>query len=193
MEIIINIIQTIFEFIQNSGFIGVIIASGLILVESIIPVLPLIVFITINIMVLGKFLGFIISWVFTVLGCIMSFQIFKKGLGDKFDRLTENKVIINKYKKMFKNISLGKLILIIAMPFTPAFAVNIAAGLVKMNNKKYIIALLIGKLSMVYFLGFIGTSFVESFKNPMILIKMLFVMGVAYSVYIIINKVFNLE
>ena len=193
LDIITNFLEFMVEFIQNAGVVGSIIACSLMVVESIFPILPLMVFITINFLVLGPVWGFITSWFFTIIGCIMSYMIFKKGFGNKFDNLTQNKKLLNKYKKLFKNISTGKLLLIIAMPFTPAFAVNIVAGLVKMDFKKYFIALCIGKLSMVYFMGFIGTSLVESIKNPLILIKIAIVMTIAYIVYIIIKRVLKLD
>ena len=123
----------------------------------------------------------------------MSYFIFKRDFGNKFEHLTEDKEELKKYKKLFKNISTGKLVLIIAMPFTPAFIVNIVAGLVKMDFKKYFVSLLIGKLSMVYFLGFMGTSAIESIKNPIILIKMILIMGVVYVLYLILNKFLKLD
>ena len=184
MEILENIIL----FIKSSGYFGVFIACLLILFESMLPILPLLVFITINFLVLGKIIGFIVSWVFTILGCLMSYYIFKKGFGNKFKRLTEDKALIDKYSKLFKNISLGKLVLIISMPFTPAFLVNIAAGLVNMDFKKYFVALLIGKVALIYFWGFIGTSFVESIKDPIIILRIGVIMLISYLVCILINK-----
>ena len=136
MEIVINFFKDLIIFIQDSGIWGVFFACGLIFVESIIPILPLVAFITVNFIVLGNLVGFLISWIFTCLGCIMSYYIFKMGFGNKFENLTSDKVLINKYKNLFKNISTGKLLLIIAMPFTPAFVVNIVAGLTKMDFKK---------------------------------------------------------
>ena len=193
MNIIIDFLNMIVEFIQNSGTFGVIISVCFIFVESILPVLPLSVFITINFMVLGPLIGFIISWIFTVLGCIMSYTIFRKGLGNKFDNLTSNKKLLNKYKHLFRNISTTKLLLIIAMPFTPAFVVNIVCGLIKMDFKKYFIALLFGKIAMVYFWGFVGTSLVESINNPIILLKIVLIMSITYLLYVILRKVLKFE
>ena len=124
MENIVEVLEKIVTFIQNSGIWGVFISCGMMTVESILPFLPLGVFITITMLVVGKFWGFIISWIFTVIGCTISYFLFKKGFGNKFEHLTENKELIKRYKKIFKDISLGKLVLIIAMPFTPAFVVN---------------------------------------------------------------------
>ena len=193
IEFIKNLLLNITDFIATSGPIGSLVACGLIFVESIFPILPLVLFITINFLVLGKTAGFFISWIFTILGCIMSYTIFKKGFGNRFENLTSNKALIRKYRKLFKDISLGKLILIVAMPFTPAFVVNIVAGLVKMDFKKYLIAIVIGKISMVYFWGFIGTSLIESIKNPIIILKIIIIMAFTYLIYLVLRKVLKFE
>ena len=179
----------IYSVINAMGIYGPVLACLLMLIESIIPIMPLAVFITINFLAFGNLVGFIISWVFTVLGCLMSFFLFRKGVQGWFQRLTKDRVKLNNLMLKFNNISLTELALIIAIPFTPAFLVNIAAGLSDMPKKKFIIALLIGKLSIVYFWGYIGTSLVESFKNPMILIKIVIIMLITYVVSLIIKKI----
>ena len=190
---IMNFFEKLVEFIQNSGPAGVVFSCALMSIESIVPMIPLVALITINIMILGKVVGFFVSWFFTVIGCIMSYMIFKYGFGKKFDKLTEDKEKINKYKKVIKNISFPTLCLIIAMPLTPAFVVNIVAGLLKIDFKKYVVALMIGKLSMVYFLGYFGTSFVESIKNPALLVKAIVIMVLIYASCYIINKFLKLN
>lgn len=190
---IMEYLNAIIEFIQGAGLLGAVISCGIITVESMFPIIPLLVFITINYIALGSVFGFITSWVFTVIGCIISYYIFKKGFGNKFEHLTENKELIKKYTKLFKNISTGKLLLIVAFPFTPAFMVNIAAGLSKMEFKKYFIALLFGKISLVIYSAYIGQSFIESFSNPWALLKILLLIGVVYLLYRIVKKVFKLN
>ena len=181
--------EFIYSIIDAMGIYGPVLACLLMLVESIIPMMPLGVFITINFLTFGNLLGFFTSWLFTVLGCIMSFFLFRKGVQGWFQRLTKDRAKLNSLMIKFNNISLVELTLIIAMPFTPAFLVNIAAGLSDMPKKKFIIALLIGKISMVYFWGYIGTSLVESFKNPMILIKIVVIMLITYIVSLIVKKI----
>jgi len=190
MEELVNILIL---FIQNLGPYGVILSSIVILFESIFPVIPLFVFITINYEALGSVLGFFISWTFTIAGCIMSYYLFRNGLGNRFERLTENKELIKKYTNMFKNISTGKLLLIIAFPFTPAFAVNIAAGLAKMDFKKYLTALIFGKISLVIYSAYLGLSLLESLTNPIALLKMIVVIGSVYLLYIICKKIFKFD
>lgn len=189
----IKLLDGLILFIENAGVIGVILSSLLIFVESIFPALPLLVFITIEYMILGKFWGFIISYIFTVLGCIMSYFIFKKGFGNKFEKLTENKKLLSKYKNLFKNISLVKLILIVSLPFTPAFIINIAAGLTKMDFKKFLISIIIGKVTLVIYEAYLGLNAVESINNPILLLKIVGVIVIVYLVYLLIKRIFGLE
>ena len=67
IEKIIDIFSDIMmEIGPISGFI-------IVVIESIIPILPLAAFIALNMIVFGSILGFIISWIGTVIGCIISF------------------------------------------------------------------------------------------------------------------------
>lgn len=92
-----------------------------------------------------------------------------------------------------ENMSLTKITVILAIPFTPAFMMNIAAGLVNMNFKKFFIAILVSKIFLVYFWGFVGTSLVESFQNPSSLITVVVMMLLAYGMSLIIKKVFKVN
>lgn len=193
MEFLSNLDNLINEFLLGIGIFGPILGCICILIESIIPVLPLFVFITINFLVFGDILGFIISWIFTVLGCLLSFFIFRKKLKNWFDGKIENNEQFKKIMKMIDKIKLEQLAVIIAIPFTPAFMINIAAGLSKIPLKKFLIALLIGKLFMVLFWGFVGTSLIQSLTNPMALIKVVILLLVAYVTSKVVSKKFKFD
>lgn len=184
-----EVFRTIYEFIINlvnsSSMWGPLFACFLILIESILPVLPLFVFITVVFISYGTIIGFIVSWIFTILGCIMSYYL-SKYLTSNWIK-TDNKKL-KKLSKRINKITFSQLVILIAIPFTPAFLVNIAAGLSKMDIKKYISALAIGKLSLVAFWGFIGTSLVESLKDPTILIKIVILVLIAYVLSKVANK-----
>ena len=182
----------IFNTIEALGVFGPIFSCMLILVESIFPIMPLAVFITINFLAYGPVIGFLISWVFTVLGCILSFFLFRKGIQGWFQHLTKDREKLNNLMIKFNNISVAELAVLIAIPFTPAFLVNIAAGLSDMPKKKFIVALLIGKIGLVYFWGYIGTSLVESLKDPIILVKIVIILLVTYLISKLLKKFLKL-
>ncbi|MGM9877190.1 MAG: TVP38/TMEM64 family protein [Bacilli bacterium] len=189
----IDLIQNTVDFILSTGIYGVVFSCFIILIESIFPIIPVLVFTSINFMLLGNILGFLVSWIFTILGCLLSYFIFRNGFGNHFERLTQNKEKIKQYTKLFRHISTDKLFLIVAFPFTPAFIVNIVAGLVKMDFKKFLIAIIFGKISLVIYSAYIGLSFVESIHNPIILLKVAIVILLVYIAYIIFKKVFKLN
>lgn len=181
------------DAIQSWGIYGALLSSLLIVLESIIPPLPLFVFITINFVAFGKLLGFIISWICTCIGCMISFILVKTYLRTWIIKKIKDVNLLTKCMNYIENLSLSKVTVILAIPFTPAFMLNIAAGICNMDAKKYLIALLIGKLFMVYFWGIIGTGLLESLHNPRSIITVLIMLISAYIISIIIKKVFKID
>ena len=179
--------------LNDAGAFAPLLASFLIVLESVLPILPLFVFITINFISFGTFLGFIISWLCTVLGCIISYYLVKKFLRNFVVKKIKNIDLLTRCMNYIENLSLTKITVILSIPFTPAFMMNIAAGLVNMNFKKFFIAILISKVFLVYFWGFIGTSLVESFQHPESLITVVIMMLIAYGISLVIKKVFKIN
>jgi uncharacterized membrane protein YdjX (TVP38/TMEM64 family) len=183
-EIFLIIYEFIINSVSSSTVWGPILASILIIIESIIPVLPLFVFITVIFLAYGNILGFIISWVCTCIGCLISYLLVKY-LTNKYIKTNSKK--LNNLIKVINKIDYSNLVVLIAIPFTPAFLINIACGMSKIDIKKFMSAIMIGKISLVWFWGFIGTSLIESLKDPVILIKVLLVVLMMF----IISKVYS--
>lgn len=178
----------LFINLTTFGAFAPVIACLLIIIESMIPILPLFVFITINFLYFGTFFGFLISWLCTVIGCMISFTIFDKGIKNWFNKKIVKGKKVKKLMKLIDKLSLTKLVILMAIPFTPAFLLNIAGGLSDIKPTKYFVALLIGKTSLVYFWGIIGTSFVQSVENPIILLRIIGLISVAGLISYVVNK-----
>lgn len=193
MEIFETIDTVINNLLGVLGSAGALLGCVFILFESIIPIMPLSVFITLNFMAFGSFIGFIISWVFTVLGCILSYWIFKNGVSERLYNKFKNSPNLTKIMDAVSNMSFSNLVILIAIPFTPAFLINIAAGICRVDTKKFIYALMIGKISLVYFWGFVGVSLIESLTNPIVLIKVVVAVLVMYVISLIFSKKVNIK
>lgn len=188
-QFVTHLLNHLNEFIYSHNIIlGLFFGMLVIIIESIIPILPLALFIAFNTVIFGNFIGFIISWVSTIIGCTISFFIFRKGLGDKLYKKIIEKEKGKKIMKTISNLDFTKLVLILAIPFTPAFSINIAAGLSKMSYKKFLMALIISKLSIIYFWGFIGTTFLESITDIGVLVKLGIILFVAFILSKIVMK-----
>ena len=68
--------ELITNLLNLLGTWGALLGCVFILFESMIPILPLSVFITLNFMTFGNLVGFLISWFFTICGCMISYFIF---------------------------------------------------------------------------------------------------------------------
>ena len=186
-----------YEFIMSTidalGVYGPLLGCIFIILESIIPPLPLFVFITINFVAFGKILGFIISWVCTCIGCMLSYYLVKRFLRNWIVDKIKNINLLTKCMNYIENLSLSKVTVILSIPFTPAFMINVAAGLCNMDFKKYMTAILISKIFLVYFWGVVGTGLLESLHNPTSIITVIVMMGVAYIFSVIIKKMFKID
>lgn len=183
-----NIYEFLINIVNSSSIFGTIFACLLIFLESILPVLPLFVFITIVFIAYGYGLGFLISYILTILGCIFSFMLCRKLLKNFFNNKIRKIENFDKLMIKIDKIKFSSLVLLIAIPFTPAFLINIAASLSNMSLKKFVAAIIIGKISIVFFWGFIGTSLLESLKNPKIIIIILIMLGITYLISKIVTK-----
>lgn len=188
-ELINNVVLNLEEIIFSvPPIIGLLLGMIIIILESIIPILPLAVFIAVNMILFGNFFGFILSWTSTIIGCLIMFTLVRKYLSNHFRNYTKRSKQIKKIMEKFDHIKFPTLVLITALPFTPAFLINIAAGLSKMSYKKFTANILIAKLSIVYFWGYIGTSFIESITDITVLIRLTFIMLGAYVLSKIVMK-----
>lgn len=183
-----EIIHSIQDFVvSNNIFISIFICSFLVIMESILPFLPLAVFIAISIIAFNPFYGFLISYISTIIGCIISFLLVR------YVRKYNYSKIINKLVNRFEKMSFIQIVLVTSIPFTPAFSINIATGLSNMPLKKYVFILIISKLSIVYFWGFIGTSLLVSITNIYIIFKIIIILLISFILSKIVLKYFNIE
>ena len=100
---------------------------------------------------------------------------------------------LEKVIKKMKTIEFSNLVVLIALPFTPAFLINIACGVINMSKRKFITAILIGKIFMVIFWGCIGKSLLESITDiKTIMIVSVFII-IAYIISKIVSKKMKIE
>ena len=79
-EALTSLYNIIMDIVTNSAFYGPLLACLLIFLESMIPILPLFVFITIIFIAYGYIIGFILSYLLTILGCFFMFFICRHYL-----------------------------------------------------------------------------------------------------------------
>lgn len=192
MDIIQNFIDFSTDFISKGG-----IPFGffLVMLESFVPILPLSLFVALNVNAFGFLIGCFISWLGTCVGSYCCFLFFSY-LEDKFTIKFLNRKMVKKIHtsiNKFKKIKFTELVLILTLPFTPSFLVNILSGLTKMSHNKFVSALLIGKSFTIIFWGYIGKSIIESITDYKSIIYIVITLGISYGLSKIIGKKWNIE
>ena len=192
MELVQEIIKFSTNFISSGGLLF---GFFIVYIECLIPVLPLSVFIALNVNAFGFFIGVLISWIATCLGCVTCYY-FYVFLGDKLTKKFISKKTYNKIKDkidLFGKMSFSKLVLVITVPFTPSFLINLLAGLSKMPKEKFFLGLLVGKIFTIIFWGYIGKTLIESLTDIKALIYIGITLILAYIISKIVTKKFGIE
>lgn len=188
-EWLMNLYSNLEAFILSIGYFGILVSTLIIVFESIIPLIPVGVFFALNCMILGKIPGLIFSYIGTIIGCMLSYLLVNNLLKERFTRMLNKRKNGKRIINFVNSASITSLTVIMAIPFAPAFLINIAAGLSdKINRKTFLVALLIGKIFLIYFWGFIGVSLKDSISNPIVLLKIGIMIVIAYIASNIVNK-----
>lgn len=188
-----NLNNILNDFLLNLGIFAPILSTILIVLEGVLAFLPLVVFVTINILTLGTVLGSAISCIATVIGSFITFLLCRKGFSQIFRKFINSKEGIKHFMEKIDKLKFNQLVVIMSIPFAPSFFINVGAGLSKIPAKKYLYALLVGRLFSIIYLGYLGVNLVDALKNPIIIIKVLLLTLAAYILGKIINKKFDID
>ena len=192
MDVVRFVIDYSTDLLANGGIIC---GFLLVFIECFIPALPLSLFVALNVNAFGLFLGVLISWIATCCGSFLCYLLFS-FFEEKFFRKFLNKKLIQKIRNgmdKFLNITFSQLVLIITLPFTPSFFINILCGLSGVRRDKFCLALIIGKMFTVIFWGYIGKSFIQSLTDIFSLIYIIIALGIAYVLSKIVSRRMNIE
>lgn len=188
-----NLINNLNDWLQTAGIWGGLVCCGLIIIEPLLPFLPMFVFVTINLLIFGYVLGFILSYICSVLGCLLFYVIVNKLFSRKAQSFYKKRKNINSLITKYKNIRFETLTTIISLPFTPGLMINLFAAISDMPLKKYMTAEAIAKIFITIFWGFMGVSLIKCFENPRYLIIIGLMLIGGYLISKIVNKKYNLN
>ena len=193
MGIINSINSFINSYLESAGLWGGFVCCILIIFEPLLPFLPMFIFVTFNLLVFGYVLGFILSYICSVLGCLLFYILVNKLFYNKAKKFYKDKTKINNLVTRYKNIKFETLTTIISMPFTPAFMINSLAALSNMPLKKYIGAEIVAKIFITIFWGFMGVSLIKCFEDPKYLVIIFAMLACGYLLSKLINKKYKLD
>ncbi len=156
----------IIQVLEFYGSLGVLLGFALPFIESFLPFLPLIVFILANSIVFGLFLGFFISWLGTCTGMLLVFLILRRMSRFQWVQRIKNQKQVKGVTNFFEERGFAPIFLLLCFPFTPSALINVVAAFTKMSFYKFMLAVLLGKAVMIFYVAYVGESIASFAENP---------------------------
>lgn len=181
--------QECFDSFQILGPLAPILLAA---IESLIPALPLVAIVTLNVAAYGAVWGFLYSWAGTCIGCTIVFLFFRKVVRRGFFRLEERSAKVKKAREWVNRFNPTALFFIAIMPFTPSAFLNFAFGVSDFDEKKYLYTIIGAKAIMIGLLALFGQSVVEAMDNPWFIVLAVLLMLLLYFISKEVRKRHNL-
>ncbi|KSU62161.1 hypothetical protein AS034_08490 [[Bacillus] enclensis] len=159
-------LENIMELIQQYKALGPFAGILLPMLEAFLPFLPLFVFVMANANAFGLWFGFLFSWIGAAGGALLVFVLVRRyGEARVFQFLRNNRQVKRLTRWVDKH-GFGPLFLLLCFPFTPSALVNVVAGLSSISIAQYMLAVLTGKMVMIFTISFIGYDIISLVKQP---------------------------
>ncbi|MCC3374765.1 TVP38/TMEM64 family protein [Cohnella sp. REN36] len=136
------------------------------LTESLLPFLPLVVFVVANALSYGMWLGFLYSWIGVCIGSLFVF-LLARGIGRRYsDRIRRRFPRMDTFFGWIETRGFTPIFVLACFPFSPSALVNIASGMSKIPLHTFMIAVVMGKAVMIFTLSFLGHDLYALVHQP---------------------------
>lgn len=149
-------IENIMELIGRYKALGPIPGILLPMLEAFLPFLPLFLFVMANANAFGLWFGFLFSWMGACAGALLVFFLVRKYGQKRILNFVKRHPQVQKLMTWVERRGFGPLFVLLCFPFTPSAVVNIVAGLSKISMAQYMLAVLTGKMVMIFTISFVG-------------------------------------
>ncbi|WP_284642933.1 TVP38/TMEM64 family protein [Paenibacillus silviterrae] len=156
-------IETILNHYEALGPIPGVLAP---MIESYLPILPLIAILVANVNAYGLVEGVLLSWVGVVIGAISVFWLSRR-FGGRLRSFIERKYPqAQRWIQWVEQHGFTPIFLLACFPFTPSFFVNVASGISRVPFHTFATATLLGKGVMIFLVSFAGQDVHKLFEQP---------------------------
>jgi len=183
------------EFINNVkeiySSLGIVAAIGLPYVETLVPIAPLFLMLSFNIISYGILLGFVFTYIGTTAAALTIF-LFLRLFSSKSERKRNEK--IQKYLNWIENTHPALHILSMMIPLSPAYLINYSMGLSNVSFGRYLIVTLVSRFLMLIFCLPFGMTLItlyESVELGGVQVAWLLIFGIIVIAGIVVGQKIN--
>lgn len=159
-------LENIMDLIEQYRSFGPLPGLLLPMLEAFLPFLPLFIFVMANANAFGLWFGFLLSWIGSTVGAFLVFLLVRKYGQKRILRFLKKSPKVQKLMAWVERHGFGPLFILLCFPFTPSAVVNIVAGLSKISIAQYMLAVLTGKMVMIFTMSFVGYDIKSLITQP---------------------------
>lgn len=180
-------VQYWFDLFGNLGYI---VGFLLPFIEAFIPILPIIVFVIVNVNAYGFIIGTLLAWVGTVAGSYIVFLFFRRLTHTRYMKKIKQRTSVQRLIHFIDRKGVLPIFILLCFPFTPSALVNIVASLSHIKAHAYLTVLIASKIVMIGLVGWLGKDITTLFTSPTRLITIIIVILIVWFVGRKIEKYF---
>lgn len=154
------------RFLNRFSSLGPLPGIALPLLESLLPFLPLVVFVVANATAYGLWYGFFLSWIGVCAGALIVFSLARRYGGRWGDRIRKRMPKMDRFFSWIEHKGFTPIFVLSCFPFAPSALVNIASGMSKIPLRTFLIAIALGKAVMIFTLSFLGHDLRALVEHP---------------------------
>ncbi|WP_100330555.1 TVP38/TMEM64 family protein [Bacillus xiapuensis] len=159
-------LENVQDLIERYQSFGPIPGFLLPMLEAFLPFLPLFAFVLANVNAFGLWFGFLLSWGGAVTGAFLVFLLVRNFGQRRLLHFLQRHKQVQKLMDWVDRHGFGPVFLLLCFPFTPSAIVNIVAGLSNISITQYLLAVMTGKVVMIFTISFIGYDVTALIKEP---------------------------
>jgi uncharacterized membrane protein YdjX (TVP38/TMEM64 family) len=159
-------LENIMDLIEKYRSFGPLPGLLLPMLEAFLPFLPLFLFVMATANAFGLWFGFLLSWIGATIGAFLVFLLVRKYGQKRMLRFLKKSSKVQKLMAWVERHGFGPLFILLCFPFTPSAVVNIVAGLSKISIAQYMLAVLTGKMVMIFTISFVGYDIKSLITQP---------------------------
>ncbi|MGO1996276.1 MAG: TVP38/TMEM64 family protein [Staphylococcus equorum] len=172
-------VQYWFDLFGNLGYI---VGFLLPFIEAFIPILPIIVFVIVNVNAYGFIIGTLLAWMGTVAGSYIVFLFFRRLTHTRYMKKIQQRTSVQRLIHFIDRKGVLPIFILMCFPFTPSALVNIVASLSHIKAHAYLTVLIASKFVMVGLVGWLGNDITTLFTSPTRLITIIIVILIVWFV-----------
>ncbi|GAA4856754.1 hypothetical protein GCM10023310_39830 [Paenibacillus vulneris] len=153
------------DILQSWGLLGHLAGAILAYVQTVVPFVPFVVVAGANVLLFGMWAGFAVNYTMSVLGAITAFWVARNFARDWVEKKLEHYEYIGKFNQKLEQNGFLYIAISRIIPILPSFAINLAAAVMKVRTRDFILGTMVGKLPMIFLESLIGHDLLHFSHN----------------------------